>query len=154
VKHSVKIADLDFTEYDVVFMAGGWGAAYDLGYSEGLGQKISAAYAANVVQGSICHDALGFLQARDENGNPLVQGRRMTAVTDKQVRELRITMTPQHPERELRKAGALYESERAFLDVFASHVVVDGNLVTGQNQNDGAQTAQLMMRIVETRNPK
>jgi hypothetical protein len=55
----------------------------------------------------------------------------MTAVTDKQIRELRITITSQHPERELRKAGALYESEAAFWDIFASHVVVDGNLVAG-----------------------
>ena len=78
----------------------------------------------------------------------------MTAVTDKQVRELGITMTPQHPERELRGAGALYESEKAFRDIFASHVVVDGNLVTGQTQNDGAETAQRMMAIVEKRSAK
>ena len=35
----------------------------------------------------------------------------MTGVSDKQVRELGIGVTPQHPESELRKAGALYESE-------------------------------------------
>jgi putative intracellular protease/amidase len=151
VKHSLKIAEIDFTKYDIVFMAGGWGAAYDLGYSETLGQKISEAYAANVVLGSVCHGALGFLRAKAENGGPLVKGRRMTAVTDKQVRELGITITPQHPERELRKAGALYESETAFRDIFASHVVVQGNMVTGQTQNDGAKTAQLMMAIIEKR---
>src|SRR5208337_3171988 len=140
VKHSRKIEDIDFTKYDIVFMAGGWGAAYDLGYSDLLGQKISEAYAANVILGSVCHGALGFLRAKDEHGDLLVKGRRMTAVTDKQVKELKITMTPQHPERELRKAGALYESKKAFRDFFASHVVVDGNLVTGQNQNDAAET--------------
>ena len=42
--------------------------------------------------------------AKDEKGNPLVKDRRLTAVTDKQIRELRITKTPQHPERELRAA--------------------------------------------------
>lgn len=153
-KRSLKIADLDFTGYDIVFMAGGWGASYDLGYSGVLGQKVSKAYTGNVVLGSVCHGALGFLQAKDQNGRSLVKGRRMTAVTDKQIRELRITITPQHPERELRKAGALYESEAAFWDVFASHVVVDGNMVTGQNQNDGAETAQLMMAILEKKNMK
>ena len=154
VKHSLKIDDLDFTRYDIVYMAGGWGAAYDLGCSEVLGQKITEAYAANVVLGSVCHGALGFLQAKDQDGHPLVKGRRMTAVTDKQVKELRIMMTPQHPERELRKAGALYESEKAFRDFFASHVVVDGDLVTGQNQNDAAEVAQLMMGIVDRRSAK
>jgi putative intracellular protease/amidase len=149
VKDSLKVANLDFTQYDMIFLAGGWGAAYDLGYSEILGQKISQANAAHAVLGSVCHGALGFLQAKDQNGNPLVQGRRMTAVTDKQVRELGITFTPQHPERELRQAGALFESETAFRDMFANHVVVDGNLVTGQNQNAGAEVAQRMLEIIE-----
>ncbi len=154
VKNSLKISELDFTQYDIVYMAGGWGAAYDLGYSDLLGQKISEAYAADVVLGSVCHGALGFLRATDEKGNPLVLGRRMTGATDKQIRELGITITPQHPERELRAAGALYESETAFRDMFASHVVVDGTLVTGQNQNDGAEVAQRMMEIIETRSAK
>jgi len=154
VKHSLKIADLDFKQYDLVYIAGGWGAAYDLGYSEVLGQKISEAYAGNVVLGSVCHGVLGFLQAKDQYGSPLIKGRRVTGVTDKQVRELKITITPQHPERELRKAGALYESKTAFRDFFASHVVVDGNLVTGQNQNNAAETAQLMMGIIERKGIK
>ena len=154
VKNSLKIADLDFSQYDIVYMAGGWGAAYDLGYSDILGQKISQAYAANAALGSVCHGALGFLRATDENGKPLVQGRRMTGATDKQIRELGITITPQHPERELRAAGALYESETAFRDMFASHVVADGTLVTGQNQNDSAEVAQRMMEIIEKRNSK
>jgi putative intracellular protease/amidase len=149
VNRSLKIADLDFAQYDIIFMAGGWGAAYDLGYSEVLGQKISQAYSGHQVLGSVCHGALGFLLAKDPSGAALVKGKRMTAVTNKQVQELGITITPQHPERELRQAGALYESESALLDIFASHVVADGNLVTGQNQNDGAEVAQMMMGLLE-----
>jgi putative intracellular protease/amidase len=62
------------------------------------------------------------------------------------VSQLGITFTPQHPERELRKAGAMFESRSAFRDIFATHVVVDGRLVTGQNQNSGTETAQRMMQ--------
>jgi putative intracellular protease/amidase len=147
VKNSLKISDLDFTEYDVIFLAGGWGAAYDLGYSEELGQKISEGYAAGAVIGGVCHGPLGLLNAVDENGDPLVLGRRITAVTDKQVEELRITITPQHPERELRAAGANFESSTAFRDFFASHVEVDGRIVSGQNQNDGPEVANLMIKV-------
>ena len=72
----------------------------------------------------------------------------MTGVSDKQVKELNIEVTPQHPETELRKAGALYESQTAFRDLFATHVVVDDEkrFVTGQNQNAGAEVANLMMK--------
>jgi putative intracellular protease/amidase len=90
---------------------------------------------------------LGLLLAKDEAGKPLVKGRRLTAVTDKQVEELGIAITPQHPERELRSAGAAFESNTAFRDLFANHVVVDGRLVTGQNQNAGSETAQKMMMV-------
>ena len=148
VKNSLKIDDVNFTRYDLVYMAGGWGAAYDLGTSEVLGRKISEAYSMKIILGSVCHGALGFLQAKDENGNPLVKGRKMTAVTDKQVKELGIEITPQHPEIELRAAGALFEAKTAFRDMFANHVVIDGTIVTGQNQNAGAETAQKMMDLL------
>jgi hypothetical protein len=56
-------------------------------------------------------------------------------------------MTPQHPERELRAAGALFESQTAVRDFLAHHVVVDGRIVTGQNQNDGVAVAHKMIEI-------
>jgi putative intracellular protease/amidase len=58
-------------------------------------------------------------------------------------------MTPQHPDRELRAAGARFESRKAFRDIFANHSVVDGRLVTGQNQNAGAEVANKMMLVAK-----
>lgn len=154
VKNSLRIDDVDFTGYDAIFIAGGWGAAYDLGYSDVLGEKVSEAYYAETpILGSVCHGALGFIRAKDKNGNLLIAGRKMTGVSDKQVHELGIDVTPQHPETELRKAGALYESETAFRDLFATHVTVDDErrFVTGQNQNSGHETAHEMMRLIAER---
>jgi len=146
VKNSMKIDDVDFAPYDIIFLSGGWGAAYDLGTSETLGRKITEAWAAGKVVGGVCHGPLGLLLAKDETGEPLVKGRHLTAVTNRQVEQLGISITPQHPERELRSAGALFESENAFLDMFANHTVVDGRLLTGQNQNAAPEVAEKMMR--------
>lgn len=146
--NSLKIEDIDFTEYDIIWLAGGWGAAYDLGFSEVLGQKISEAHAEGILLGAVCHGALGFLMAEDVDGSPLVEGRTMTAVTDKQVDELGINITPQHPETELRALGANFVSETAFRDFFATLTVVDGNIVTGQNQNSSGETAQTLLRML------
>ena len=44
LQNSKSIKDIDFTEFDIIFISGGWGAAYDLGYSQLLGIKISEAY--------------------------------------------------------------------------------------------------------------
>ncbi|MFZ4826432.1 MAG: type 1 glutamine amidotransferase domain-containing protein [Phototrophicaceae bacterium] len=146
--NSLRIDDVDFLAYDIIFMSGGWGAAYDLGTSAVLGEKVSQAHAANILLGSVCHGALGFLMAVDTDGSPLVEGRTMTGVTDKQVKELRIDITPQHPETELRALGANFVSDTAFRDFFATYVAVDGNIVTGQNQNSSGETAQKLLSML------
>ena len=74
-------------------------------------------------------------------------------VTDKQIKELGIEVTPLHPETELRRAGVQFEAQTAFRDFFATHTVVDEEkrFVTGQNQNSGHTTAQAMLSVLATR---
>ncbi len=151
VKTSLKIDDIDFTKYDVIFLACGWGAAYDLGQSEVLGRRISEAYyAQHPIIGSVCHGALGLIQAKDTIGNYLITGRDMTGVTDKQLIELGITQTPLHPESELRNRGVNYKSNSGKRDIFETITVIDQErrFVTGQNQNSGHETAQKIMGIL------
>jgi len=148
VERSLEIGEVDITSYDIVFLAGGWGAAYDLGTSAALGEKMTDAYANQAVIGGVCHGPLGLLNATAPDGSLLVQGRQVTAVTDKQIGELGITHTPMHPERDLRAAGVKFEAKNRFLDLFASHVVVDGRIVTGQNQNSAAEAAHKMMDLL------
>lgn len=155
VKNSIAIADVDIEQYDIVFLAGGWGAAYDLAQSPELARKITEAYYgdSSAIIGGVCHGVLGLVSARDREGQLLVAGRRMTGVSDKQIKELGIELTPLHPETELRKAGALYEKQTAFRDIFATHVVVDDEqrFVTGQNQNSGLETSHVMMQLLAAR---
>ncbi len=153
ISESHAVGDLDMADYDIVYLAGGWGAAFDLGFSEDLGQKITHANELGRIIGGVCHGPLGLLKARASDGRPLVEGRRVTAVTDKQVRELDIDITPHHPETELRNAGAEFESRTRFRDPLANHWVVDGNLVTGQNQNAAPMVAREMLRLAAQRRP-
>jgi putative intracellular protease/amidase len=147
--NSLAVADVDFTAYDIVYFAGGWGASFDFGQSELLGAKVSAAWASGRVVGGICHGPLGLLKARTADGELLVKGRRLTAVTDRQIRQLGIEITPLHPESALRAAGARFESRtHVARDFFANHYVEDGDLITGQNQNAGPMVARLMMQRV------
>jgi putative intracellular protease/amidase len=155
VRNSIAITDVDISQYDIVFISGGWGAAYDLAQSPVMATKVSEAYYGErtAVIGGVCHGVLGLVNAIDREGNTLIAGRRMTGVTDKQIKELGIEMTPLHPEAELRKAGALFESQTAFRDFLATHVVVDDEqrFVTGQNQNSGLETAHRMMQVIANR---
>jgi putative intracellular protease/amidase len=154
VKNSILIDNLKIDDYDFVFISGGWGAAYDLGYSEILGEKISQAYfSEKTIIGAVCHGVLGFIKAKDSLGKLIIKNRRMTGVTNKQIKELGIDFTPQHPEDELIKAGAIFESKTAFRDAFADLTITDDNakFVTGQNQNAGHETPQKMMEILKNK---
>ncbi|MEO1452516.1 MAG: hypothetical protein AAFV31_01725 [Pseudomonadota bacterium] len=92
-----------------------------------------------------------MLNATDVDGSPLIEGRRVTGVTDKQVEELGIQITPMHPETEMRAVSAVFEAETGWRDFFATHTVVDGNLVTGQNQNSGYETSHRILELLAER---
>lgn len=150
LKNSKAIADLDPNDYDVIFMAGGWGAAYDLMQSDDLADFVTRANAAGKLIGSVCHGALGLCSAKGLDGEPLVKGRRVTGVTNDQINTFGIAVTPKHPEEELIRAGAIFECQHAWRDPFATHTTIDGNLITGQNQNSGYETAhRILERLAE-----
>jgi len=151
VENSAPVKDVDFKQYDVVFFAGGWGAAYDMN-SDFVAEKVSEAYYnSDVLFGSVCHGALAFTEAKDKNGDYLIKGRTMTGVTQKQIETFGIEYTPYHPEEELKKAGADYKAnQEKRIDQFATITVVDEEkrFVTGQNQNSSHETAQTIMEII------
>lgn len=153
VNNSIPVFSVDFKEYDVVFFAGGWGAAYDMG-SEALGEKVSDAYYhSNLIFGSVCHGALAFTTAKDTLGEYLIKGRTMTGVTQNQLDQLDIEFTPLHPEEELKKAGANYQCSTGRRDFFETLTVVDEEerFATGQNQNSGHETSQKIMELLSKR---
>ncbi|MAU34860.1 MAG: sulfatase [Actinobacteria bacterium] len=148
VRKSISMSDIDVEIYDVIYFAGGWGASFDLGFSDIVGQKVTEANAKGTILSGVCHGPLGFLRASNLQGRPLVEGRRITGVTDKQVLELGIDATPHHPETELRKLGADFKCSHRFRDPFANHWEVDENLVTGQNQNAAPMVAREIMKLL------
>ena len=131
LRNSLCINSVDVNDYDIIYFAGGWGAAYDFAQSQELADFVTAANASKKLIGAVCHGALALVNAKKENGEPLLKGVKATGVTNKQIRELGITITPKHPETEMRKAGARFESETWFRDFCARNTVIDGNLVTG-----------------------
>ncbi|MEA5523352.1 hypothetical protein VB854_30925, partial [Limnoraphis robusta CCNP1315] len=101
--------------------------------------------------GSVCHGALGHCGAKGLDGEPLVKGRRVTGVTDDQINTFGIALTLKHPEEELIKAAGLFECQHGWLDPFATRTTIDGNLITGENQNSGYETAHRILEKMATK---
>jgi putative intracellular protease/amidase len=62
------------------------------------------------VTAGVCHGPLGLLKATAPDGSPRLKGRRVSAVTDKQIEEFGVTFAPMHLERDLRAAGVVFEA--------------------------------------------
>ena len=76
----------------------------------------------------------------------------MTGVSNRQIEALGIaSITPMHPEEELTKAGAIYEHNSGLVtDLNQNKVVIEGNIVTGQNQLASCQVPQELMTKLQS----
>ncbi len=139
-----RLAELQPGDYDAVFYPGGHGPLWDLANDPDSIRLIESTDAAGKPLGLVCH-APGVLQgAKGRDGAPLVRGRKVTGFTNTEEEAVGLTeVVPFLVEDMLKDHGAQYEKGADF----ASHVVTDGNLVTGQNPASSADAAQALLRL-------
>ena len=143
----IKNADLD--RYDAIHVAGGRGATFDLYPNSDLATALEYFWAHDKVVGAICHGAIALANNRDRIG-----ARRATAFSLDEDRELERQFgssftIPHYPQATLEEVGALYSTA----GVHAPHVVVDGRLITGQNQQSASEYGVALLRILIGRSP-
>jgi putative intracellular protease/amidase len=142
----VKLEDVTPGQYDVLFVIGGHGPMQDLAVHPTIGEL----YAANLddpskIVGGVCHGPASFLPAHRADGTWLFKGRKLTGFTNAE--ENMATFAGNAPwllEDRLRLAGAQFEAATPY----TVHVVVDGNLITGQqNVSSGAAATKIVERL-------
>jgi putative intracellular protease/amidase len=143
LKHPLNVSNFTkehIASYDGIYLCGGHGAIGDMPKSDELAQLLRWVIALNKPIATVCHGHCGLLALRDGEGNWPFANYHMTAFSHDE--ELVTDMAGRLPfvlERELRRLGALYEKADIPWD---SHVVVDRNLVTGQNPFSSADLAE------------
>lgn len=127
----VRLEDVDPAAYDGVFIPGGHGPMQDLAVNPDVARILAAMLPdSGKVVAALCHGPAAFLAAGDAEGNWLFKGRTLTSFTDEEEKQAGlIDIAPWLLEDRLRAGGAVFEPGPAW----ASHVVVDGNLITAQN---------------------
>jgi putative intracellular protease/amidase len=142
----VKLEDVEPGHYDVLFIVGGHGPMQDLAVHPTIGDLLAANLDnPSKIVGGVCHGPAGFLSAHRADGTWLFKGRKLTAFTNEE--ETAATFAGNAPwllEDRLRLAGARFEAAPAW----TTHVVVDGNLVTGQqNVSSGAAATKILEQL-------
>jgi putative intracellular protease/amidase len=140
----LKLEDIVPGRYDVIFVVGGHGPMQDLAVHPSLGNLlVTNLDDPKKFVGGVCHGPASFISAHREDGTWAFKGRRLTCFSNDE--ETQATFAGNAPwllEDRLRLAGALYEGAPAW----SVHIVEDGNIVTGQQNNSSGAAAS---RIVE-----
>jgi putative intracellular protease/amidase len=135
---------VNLDSYDAVFFPGGHGTMYDLP-TPSVGRVVSQFAEAQKLVAAVCHGPAALVSAIGANGKPLVQGRKLTGFTNEEEQEVQLDqLMPFLLESQLSELGAQFVPAAKWSD----HVVVDGNLITGQNPQSSASTAQAVINAL------
>ncbi|WP_263357245.1 type 1 glutamine amidotransferase domain-containing protein [Acidicapsa ligni] len=146
---TLKLEDVDLSQYDAIHVAGGRGATFDLYPNEHVAKALEYFWAKDKVVGAICHGAiaLGNIPGR-------IKGRQVTGFTleaDKQLQSMfgPSFLIPHYPQTVLESTGAVYSS----IEPYTPKVIVDGKLITGQDQSAASEYALAFLHLMTGHSP-
>ena len=134
-------------DFDAVFYPGGHGPLFDLAEDAASIALIEDFYAAGKPVVAVCHAPGALRHVQSGDGQPLVAGRGVTGFTNEEERAVgRTAMVPFLVEDELIRLGGHYKKVSAW----ESHVITDGQLITGQNpaSAEGAARTLLSRKVI------
>lgn len=146
LQNSVALEKVDPAQYIAVFFPGGHGTMFDFPTNAPVQKTVEYYLRNNRPAAFVCHGPAALVGAVDENGNPLVKDRRVAAFTDAEEQAVGLTdAVPFLLQSKLESLGAnVIPAEK-----FKEQVVVDGNLVTGQNPASSAKAAQELLLLIK-----
>lgn len=154
-KNTRKAADIDVGKFDAIVVAGGQAPMFTFDKATGLQKKFVEFFEAGKLAAALCHGVAILRYAKLGSGELLAKGRTVTGFAnveedfaDNAVWSLGLLPKGKHVmpwriEDEMRTLGANYVQA----GTWRGFAVRDGNLVTGQQNFSGAETARL---VIET----
>ena len=141
-----KLSEVTIDGFDAIFYPGGHGPLWDLAEDGDSKRLIEAFAAADRPIGAVCHAPAVFRHTNGVDGKPLVSGRRVTGFTNTEEEGVGLTdVVPFLVEDMLKANGGAYEKG----DDWASFVLRDGKLVTGQNPASSAAAAEELLMLLK-----
>lgn len=147
LEKTLKLSDIDPKKYQAVIFAGGHGTMWDFAKTPSVAKVAEGIYRNGGIVSAVCHGPAALIGLRNEDGSPLVRGKKVAAFTNAEEEAAGLTsVMPFLLETELEKLGATVEKA----PLWQKKVVVDGRLVTGQNpasaKGVGEETAKLLKK--------
>lgn len=134
-------------DYAGVYISGGHGCMQDMPAAPAMTRFLLQALARDMPIASVCHGPTAFLAPRESTGQSPFEGYRMTCFSHAE--EFFTPINGKLPlvlEIEVKRIGAHYSKAPG---PWGEHVVVDRNLVTGQNPHSSDAVARTFLRHLD-----
>lgn len=142
VAHTLKLSEINQSDFDGVFYPGGHGPLWDLANDTDSIHLIEDFYKHQKAIAFVCHAPAALVKVKDENGAPLVKGKHLTSFSNTEEEAVHLDkIVPFLLEDELTKHGAIYSKGKDW----ESYVKHDGLLITGQNPASSTAVAKLLI---------
>jgi putative intracellular protease/amidase len=139
------LSTVDAADFDAVFYPGGHGPLWDLAEDKDSINVIQETLRAGKPAALVCHAPGVLRHVVNEDGTALVAGKQVTGFTNTEEEGVGLTeVVPFLVEDMLVAAGGLYSKGADW----ASYVVQDGLLITGQNPGSSAAAAELLVQAL------
>lgn len=140
-----KLSAISADGFDAIFYPGGHGPLWDLAEDADSIKLIETFAHSDRPVGAVCHAPAVFKHPKGTNGEPLVAGKTVTGFTNTEEEGVGLTdVVPFLVEDMLKANGATYEKGADW----ASFVVVDGTLITGQNPASSEEAARKLLALL------
>ena len=141
--HTGKLSEVSGDGFDALFYPGGHGPLWDLAEDADSIKLIESMAAAGKIVSAVCHAPGVLRHVKAADGTPLVQGKNVTGFTNTEEAAVQLTdIVPFLVEDMLGKNGGNYSKG----DDWAPYVVIDGQLITGQNPASSEPAALAVLR--------
>ncbi|MFF4353863.1 type 1 glutamine amidotransferase domain-containing protein [Streptomyces sp. NPDC001530] len=145
IQHPVRLEDVDLDDYAAVFYPGGHGPMEDLAVDATSGKLLIDALASGTPLGVVCHAPAALLAATKADGGNAFAGYRLTGFSNAEETQAGLAASAKWLLQDrLVEIGADYQEG----EPWAPNVVVDRNLVTGQNPASAGPVAAEMLNKV------
>ncbi|MDI2595089.1 type 1 glutamine amidotransferase domain-containing protein [Pseudomonas sp. 681] len=139
---TVLLSSLKAEDFDAVFYPGGHGPLWDLAEDQHSIALIEAFYRAGKPVATVCHAPGVLRHVKGSDGQSLVKGKRVTGFSNSEEAAVQLTdVVPFLVEDVLKANGGTYSKA----DDWASYVIADGLLLTGQNPASSEATAEALL---------
>ena len=158
VETTKKVSEIDVAKFDALIVAGGQAPMVTFEGETALHQKFVEFYEAGKIACALCHGVAVLRYARLSNGELLAKGKTVTGFAnaeedfaDNAVWGMNLLprgthLMPWRIEDELKRLGANYVQAGPW----RGFAIRDGNLITGQQNFSGSETAELIAATLGT----